>query len=315
MVGRAGCVLVTVPLAVAAGCRLLGLDDRIGWPFPAINAFTPLVYLPAYPVLVVGLARRAPRLTVIAVAVAMLHLYWTVPEFLREGPQLAPAGAWHARVLTANVAGDNREVARLGSQIAAERPDILLLEEYTPLIRSLLAALPELRGYRYAVTRASAEPYGFAVYSRYALAPLPDLVSAGFPFGRLLVSVAPGHRFELVVVHTRSPVGARWTRMWAEQLGALRNVSRSARFPLVMAGDFNANRDHRPFRRLLDTGLRDAHDVSGAGWSPTWSATAWWKLTTRLDHILVSPGIAVTGYHRGGEFGSDHLPVVVDLGT
>jgi len=299
---------------VVGFCRRLGLDDVIGWPFPAINALTPLIYLPAYPILVGTVLRRRWVLAVVVLTIAIMHGCWTVPEFLTSGRE-EPLGpnARTVRVMTANVNGYNPAVARIGAQLDREHPDLLLLEEFTPYIQRQLTDLPQLRGYRYTVLRSSLAPYGFAVYSRYPLTPLPALDSAGFPFGRMIVTVASGHRFELVVVHTRSPVGVSWSRRWATQLGALRTMARTVTIPLVMAGDFNASRDHRPFRRLLQAGLRDAHDVMGAGWSPTWSATDSWKKTVRIDHILVSAKIEVRSYHRGSQFGSDHLPVSADL--
>jgi endonuclease/exonuclease/phosphatase (EEP) superfamily protein YafD len=82
--------------------------------------------------------------------------------------------------------------------------------------------------------------------------------------------------------------------------------------PVVLAGDLNATHDHRPFRRLLGAGLEDSHDVAGYGWARTWSAR-WWAATLRIDHVLVSRSVAVTGYRTGSAFGSDHLPVIATL--
>jgi endonuclease/exonuclease/phosphatase family metal-dependent hydrolase len=80
-----------------------------------------------------------------------------------------------------------------------------------------------------------------------------------------------------------------------------------------MAGDFNATRDHRPFRELRDAGLRDAHDVAHAGWSPTWRAGGLVPPLLRLDHVLASRAFSVTDYQVGDDIGSDHLPITVDL--
>lgn len=330
LVGAAGLLLL------CAGARLTHLDDLIGWPFPAFNAFTPLLYLPAYPLAAVALlryvrqrgsdtrgpaeaARPARAITMGAVAVAMVgviasHLVWTVPEFVGAGQRAGSAStAASVRLMTANVNGANTEVARIAGQLDRERPGLLLLEEYTPLIAGRLHGLTQLRAFPYVVERPSLEPYGYAVFSRFPLTGRPDLNSAGFPFARMDVALGGGRHVELVVVHTRSPVGATYTRRWARQLADLRTDACQARRPLVFAGDFNATRDHRPFRRLLACGLHDAHDVAGGGWSPTWSATAWWKETTRIDHILVSSDITVSRYHRGSPFGSDHLPISADL--
>jgi endonuclease/exonuclease/phosphatase family metal-dependent hydrolase len=58
----------------------------------------------------------------------------------------------------------------------------------------------------------------------------------------------------------------------------------------VVAGDFNASRDHRPFRDLLAAGFRDCADVSHSRSWPgfTWPAAGRMLPVMRLDHVLVS---------------------------
>ena len=83
---------------------------------------------------------------------------------------------------------------------------------------------------------------------------------------------------------------------------------------MVVLGDFNADRDHAAFRRLLSIGLRDAHDERGRGLARTWPTRL---PLLQLDHVLVRDG-------RGGRLvaedvrevvvpGSDHRAVVADL--
>jgi endonuclease/exonuclease/phosphatase family metal-dependent hydrolase len=82
----------------------------------------------------------------------------------------------------------------------------------------------------------------------------------------------------------------------------------------VVLGDFNADRDHAPFRRLLDTGLRDAHDERGRGLARTFPS---WLPVLHLDHVLVRDGngarVVVRDVREVRLPGSDHLTVVTDL--
>jgi endonuclease/exonuclease/phosphatase family metal-dependent hydrolase len=81
--------------------------------------------------------------------------------------------------------------------------------------------------------------------------------------------------------------------------------------PLVVAGDFNATRDHRQFRDLLNTrGYRDAGDDSGAGLMPTYPADRAVGPIAGIDHVVLS-GDLVCGGRRvrcGGR--SDHYAVI-----
>jgi endonuclease/exonuclease/phosphatase (EEP) superfamily protein YafD len=46
---------------------------------------------------------------------------------------------------------------------------------------------------------------------------------------------------------------------------------------------------------------------------PTWPAdTSYARIA--IDHLLVSDGIVVFDLHRGPDVGSDHLPLIVDIG-
>ena len=102
--------------------------------------------------------------------------------------------------------------------------------------------------------------------------------------------------------------------LWRRSLADLATEARATDLPVVVLGDFNADRDHAPFRRLLGTGLRDAHDERGRGLARTWPAKA---PLLHLDHVLVGDGeggrLVVEDVREVVLPGSDHLAVVADL--
>jgi len=102
--------------------------------------------------------------------------------------------------------------------------------------------------------------------------------------------------------------------LWREGLADLAQEVRAVDEPVVVLGDFNADRDHAPFRRLLDTGLRDAHDERGRGLARTFPS---WLPVLHLDHVLVRDGsgarVVVRDVREVRLPGSDHLTVVTDL--
>ncbi|MEN3273549.1 MAG: hypothetical protein V7636_2310, partial [Actinomycetota bacterium] len=72
---------------------------------------------------------------------------------------------------------------------------------------------------------------------------------------------------------------------------------------------------HAPFRALLAGRLRDAHSERGHGMTTTWPVGRHLPRFARLDHILVSPQLAVLD---AGEFtvpGSDHRGITARLAT
>jgi endonuclease/exonuclease/phosphatase (EEP) superfamily protein YafD len=261
----------------------------------------------------VAFAYRRTLLLIVAGAVVVAHLTWTLPQIIPGGSGVAPAGSIRVRVMTANLNYGNAGAGRLGAQIRAQDPDIVVLEEVSSLSLERLSTSGALDEYTHREVRRQEGAFGSAVFSRLPLENPEVFEVAGIPFLRVTIDAGAGRGFHLFAVHTISPTVPEFTRSWRAQLDALRERARAADLPVVMAGDFNATPDHRPFRHLLDAGLRDTHDVAGATWAPTWNAESLLPRTLRLDHVLASPAFAVTGYRVGGGFGSDHVPVTVDL--
>jgi endonuclease/exonuclease/phosphatase (EEP) superfamily protein YafD len=270
-------------------------------------------------VLISRRTRQRLRLARRGVPLMALNLLWTVPELLPRGaPEVAPAGAARLRLLTANLLSTNHRAAMLGPQIDAWRPDVVVLEEVSPRTLRGVESSGALGGYRYRVVRLNPteNAFGYAVFSRLPLADASGPWVAGLPLGRMTVTLPGGERFRLFAVHLRAPVDRWFIRAWREQFASLAADVRASRLPVVLAGDFNATRGHRPLERLLRAGVRDAHRATGTRRLPTWQPRGGWLgrlLAIRIDHVLASPAFAITGYYRGAYTGSDHLPVIVDL--
>jgi endonuclease/exonuclease/phosphatase family metal-dependent hydrolase len=117
----------------------------------------------------------------------------------------------------------------------------------------------------------------------------------------------------LLAEHTLPPISVL-ELMWRARLVDLAQELRDVELPVIVLGDFNADRDHAAFRRLLRSGLRDAHDERGRGLTRTFPA---WLPVLHLDHVLVRDGgaarLVVRDVREVRLPGSDHLTVVADL--
>lgn len=96
-----------------------------------------------------------------------------------------------------------------------------------------------------------------------------------------------------------------------EQLTALAQFVTDIRGPIVLLGDLNTSPWSFFFRRLLEqSGLRDS--AKGYGVQPTWPSF-FRPARIPIDHCLHSPDMVVTDRRVGEAFGSDHLPLIVEL--
>jgi len=238
------------------------------------------------------------------------------------------------RILTYNVhrcVGTDRrlDVGRIAAVIAAERPDIVALQEVdvgrarTGNVDQAQAIAVRLgMAFRFhAALKVEEELYGDAI-----LTALPErLIRAGAlpghprleglePRGALWVAIDVGG-IELQVLNTHFGLIPREQRLQAAAVtGPQWLGSPERRDPLILLGDFNASRLGRPYR-LLTNALGDVTRGLGAGRRV---ATFPSMLPMRqIDHVFASSGVAVRAAHAPttplARQASDHLPLVVDF--
>jgi|GEM_PF-443526 len=83
------------------------------------------------------------------------------------------------------------------------------------------------------------------------------------------------------------------------------------RLPVVVSGDFNLPVESTIYRKYW-SGFTDAFEATGTGFG--WSKNENKLLHARIDHVLGNERApSPVGAWLGPDFGSDHLPVVVDL--
>ena len=304
--------LTVAPLAVSAAARVARLDEAASLLILA-DGVTPLLVPPALLALGIGLARRSWTLAVLSAGTAGTFLWSTIPAIGVPLPVPPPGATSPAlRLFDANLHAANPDVAPIAEEIRAAAPDLVALQEVDPDGAAGLLRSGALAGFPYRVAEVRRGASGIALWSRLPLAEAEVLQVGDMPFIRATV-VLGDRRLRLYVVHAEAPVGDGRAR-WRAELRRLDQELRRERRPLVVAGDFNATRHHPSFRRLLSHGLADAHERRGRGWAATWPRDRWpLPPLMRLDHVLVTRGVAVRSVREGVGRGSDHRPVVADL--
>lgn len=212
------------------------------------------------------------------------------------GLRILSLNTWHAH-------GDGADLAR---RLEASGADVLVLTEFGPSKRDVIARLAD----RFPHRASCAEQWecSVAILSR-----LP--IRRGHA-GRRSVDEPPvagaeidvaGEPVTVLATHLFRPTRNPWRHQ--RQLAALEARIADARGHVVVAGDFNTSPwsgGLRGFKRA--TGLADSGMLM-----PTWPA---WPLVlpqVAIDHVLISRGLAFAGAALAAAVGSDHLPLVVDV--
>jgi endonuclease/exonuclease/phosphatase (EEP) superfamily protein YafD len=257
--------------------------------------------------------RRGAGLLALSLLGLALHVWWLAPWFHADAP--AAGDGARLRVLTVNAfvhsGADGRDLVRLAHRADA---DVVVVEELRADVvqQALTAGLDRAYPHRFSTDQWSAT----ALWSRLPLRDphlVPDQTGGGSVRARV---VTADGEVDLLGVHTAPPI---WLRPWrADHARLLADVRRDR--PDVVAGDFNATPDHVQLRRLLAEGLRDAGDLTGSGWAPTWPANGRQQVLglgvprfATIDHVLVGPRWTVVSLRRLDVPRSDHSAVVAEL--
>jgi endonuclease/exonuclease/phosphatase (EEP) superfamily protein YafD len=299
-------------VAVVGLATLAGLLDRVWWVFETADVFR-LQYLVVLVAAGVGaFMLRRLRLAGVAAALATVNLAVLDIPLTPSGTAATDAPtAGPLRVLVANVEVGNTDFAAVERLVAQTHPELFGVIELTPAMAEHLGE--ELPGYRTRVLEPRDDAYGIGLYSRL---PLQSANVTAFPadgpptvLARLRVGGKP---LTVVVTHVHTPFAGS---IHVRQLDALAVAARSQLGSrVVVCGDFNTPPWTGPLRDFAaDAGLRDlygSHAWAGYSW-PTWSSV----FRVPIDNCFVSSAVAVTDHHDGQNVGSDHRPLVVDIGV
>ncbi len=311
-VGRPRRFLTNAARACAWAVAALSAAALLGrLPFFELATHFRLQYALAATACAVWLAwRRAWRTLAVAVVCASLNWAYVLPFYTHKGGPPPVAEEARLVLMFANVQGGNRDYEALFASVAEVRPDVLALAEVTPAWGARLEAL---RGdYPYSSVLARPGGSGLALFSRLPLegAEGLDIDASTHPVMRARV-VLPRSSLSLLLLHPPTPMRPAKFRHRANQFEMADGLLGAG--PRVLVGDLNATPWSPYFKELLArTRLRDARE--GAGLVTTWPASMPPLLRIPIDHCLVSEEVRVRAVRAGPRTGSDHLPLVVELG-
>ena len=311
-------------------------------PGPQLAALAPVATVPALAAVLVAAFTAWWLAILLAIPAAMLLAWQLPPPRPRRGQPGAPppSGAGPApgqvtvRVLSVNARGGVADPAALLHTVQRHEVDVLAVQELTPELASRLAAaqLPGVLPFAEIDPRPGSP--GVGLWARWPLTPLPPVPGMLAAAPRARIEPRPGLPVTLVSIHPKAPMKGRAAE-WQRDLEQLRGALVTVTEPQVVAGDFNASRDHRAFRNLLAVGFVDCADAAGRRPWPgfTWPRTldfdasrvhrpvqGWLRTRSmvpvmRLDHVLVTRAAATVREARVIPVpGTDHHGVLAVIG-
>lgn len=329
--GTAGALVLGGTLAVTLSASLAWLR-QVG---PTTSWAVELVALTPFglPLAVAGLVAgavvgvllrtwsRVPSVLAIAAALPLVvvHAWWLAPLWTGT----VPVAATGPRLVVMAQNFEEGDAARLVALARGHDVDVLVLTDVPPWQVEAVKAT----GIGQVLPHTTlGHGRGSVVWSRFPIL-RDNLVSEGAD-SRLVTLDVPGMPPVVVAaVHPTPPYqegGSRWSTDWQRVLDRLEaehgTAAGATADPVVVLGDLNATRDHRPMRSLEDMGFRDAGEQLNRGLLPTWPANGKERrlgvpvpAVLALDHVLTSPGLVPADLVISDEAGSDHRALIATL--
>lgn len=303
------CWALTCALLVAIALRFVWHDGV--WPLLLLNAFTLYVFVPAYAVAAVAVARRRWALAAVAAIVCFWHLLWVVPPLVPRSPP--PAAGETLRLVSANLLMVHPDPDVLAAELEGIDADVMVLQEYSSRWKTTALRRGWFERYPHRASAIRDDSFGCAFFSRIPLEDVEIVTMAGLPQLQATV-VVDGQAVDVLGVHTLPPRTSSYVPQHHQGTEAILDwADARVERPFVVAGDFNSTPYSR-FAEAMDRRADDAWDLAGAGYGHTAPNGVFPLPPIRLDHVYVSPSLTVTDAVLGTGTGSDHRPVVVEVG-
>ncbi len=310
-----------VAIVFALVCPQDFRSNNAGYTWIVLAAFmirTFLFHLGLFLLLIAHVAGVARRLWLLGVALPLI-LFTVGPTLWSYRPRHLPDVAGETiTVMSVNLLHANTATGPIVAEVVAAQPDLLVLQEYTPRWhRAFQAALAAAYPHVSYVCRD--DSFGQAIYARRPFVTLVDsdlpIGTVGLPETRAVIRLA-GRDVALYNVHLMPPKRHDWTIEQRWEFADLLEQLERERLPVILCGDFNFTNTSAFADELEGLGLIDAHRISGRGRGSTWPVLGFFRYVpgVRIDHVFLSQELTSTSSRTGIGRGSDHRPVIAEIG-
>lgn len=236
------------------------------------------------------------------IVVISLNLYELYPSFIRVHPSRPYSRT--IKILHANVSSHNQYFDQLLELIERENPDIISLQEINI---DRWKTMDLLRDYPYSSTAIRKRKFGIALFSKIKLM---DFAPKEWEEGKVPVILgklkSQNNTVEILATHLSRP---KYFKKRNQQLLTISRLMEKTN-SMIIVGDLNISRWSPIYKKFIGK-LRLKNSADGFGLLATWPS---FFPILPIDHFLVSKNIHVINIKTGGRIGSDHIPLIVELG-
>jgi endonuclease/exonuclease/phosphatase family metal-dependent hydrolase len=309
----AGTAMMWILVLPGAGWAVVRAGGWERGPLVQLFAFTP--YIAAWSVLpaVLALTTRRWLAAAVGVSAAAVLAASVLPRAIPDRDR-GPLDGIALNVMTSNMLRGDADPAEIVKLVREHDVAVLAVQEYTHGAQAALkaAGLDELLPY--SSLAAEYDTTGSGLYSRFPIT-APGVRRNAGSFLQAYGTIQPPGAGPLIVesAHPLAPYDLIAIRDWAGDLDDEPRADPNG-MPRILLGDFNSTLDHKPLRRLISHGYRDAADADGKGLLGTWGPYIGHPVPpVTIDHVLVDTRIGVRDVQVHRIARTDHRAIISSL--
>ncbi len=287
------------------------------WDFPRFMiACLALITFVCAIIFMSGPARWVVPLTMVAVMGWQAYRIFPYTPFAAKEVEFATLDAQDTdkqcfKILSFNVLQDNRNYQATIDMLEREDPDVILLMETDQ--KWIDAVAPAMEKYGFRETVPLDNLYGLAFYTRLNVtrSEVRYIADTGTPSIFVWMETRNGDAFHFIGLHPRPPMPGQDTEDRDGEIAIAAKLAAEENVPVLAMGDFNDvawSKTSQTFKRI--GGYVDPR--IGRGFYATFPAY-WPIFRWPLDHLFITPDVAITSIDVLENTGSDHLPVTAQF--
>lgn len=214
------------------------------------------------------------------------------------------------KIVTFNLQESNGDYKAVRDFLRFENADLVILVEATPRWKRELASLSN--EYPYSFIQEHGSYFGLALLSKKSWSSIeyiPPKGANGVPILKSRFKIN-GQFFTLIGTKTFPPTSLGWAARRNNQLSILKQTIEEISGPVILAGDLNATPWSAAIKSFRQGSIKQWRE---GPITPSWPSLLG-PLGIQIDHIMVNAPLRILSQSSGPYIGSDHLPLIANVG-
>lgn len=282
------------------------LISEWNWILDLFTNFRVYYLIAILPFIVIFIWRKNYIYLLLSLVLLAINLYYIYPLYIssKQSPN------HRIQILYSNLSIHNKNSGTLLEYIRQIDPPIVAVSELNESHNNVLKPISQTYPYQLILPRE--DQFGIGLYSKIPLE-FSEIIFLGNPyFPSIHVTIkVQSSEIHILVVHPPPPVSHEFAYYRNLHYKELSQLAQKLKSKIILVGDMNSTIWSPHFQNLFLSNI--FKPTNGFGLQTSWNEdTSIIKLP--IDHCIVSQDLHIIKFQKGKNIGSDHTPILCEIG-